>query len=102
MNAASSWIQDNCVTSSLQFAVSQLSDEYDDLHRAIIALVDVIELSGYVDLDLVDLSEQMDSMKSFLNSKIEARTQFLQTSLDNFRSQANSLKAAYDQYAASF
>ena len=47
-------------------------------------------------MGLDDLSEQMDSMKQFLNNRIDSRTDFLQMSLDNFRKQANDLKAAYD------
>jgi len=86
LNQASSWITDNCYTYPLSNAILMLSNDYDSIKSRIYSeLVDNITLSGFIDLDLVDLAEEMNSIKSFLNSKISDRTKYLQDTLDNLR-----------------
>lgn len=103
LNQASSWILENCHTYPLSNAIQQLSSEYDSIKTNIYnSLVYKIQLCGFIDLNLDDLSEEMDSIKSFLTDKIDDRTSYLQQSLANFRNQAEQLKTAYDSYAASF
>ena len=86
LNNASDWIDENCHTYALSSAVSRLSAEYDDIHGHIYAdIVDYIVLSGFNDVNLADLSEEMDTIKSFLNGKITSRTDYLRQALQNFR-----------------
>ena len=90
LNAASSWIAENCHTYALSSAIDRLSSEYDDVYLSVeSSIVSYIELSGFIDLHLADIADEMDSVKSFLNARISDRTQYLQTALENFRSQAS-------------
>ena len=103
LNQASSWIIEHCHTYPLSNAIQQLSNEYDGIKTSIYnGLVNSIQLCGFIDLGLDDLSEEMDSIKSFLNEKINDRTAYLQQTLANFRAQAEQLKTTYDSYATSF
>lgn len=103
LNQASSWITDNCYTYPLSNAIQLLSGDYDYIKGRIYSeIVDEVEQSGFIDLNLVDLAEEMNSIKSFLNAKISDRTKYLQDTLENLRTQANELKVSYDTIAAQF
>lgn len=103
LNNAIDWISENCHTYALSNAIQILSTDYDNIQMRIYNdLVNPLTLSGFIDMGLADQSEEMDLIKSFLNGRIDDRTEYLQQALQNFRDQAQQLKSAYDSYVVSF
>lgn len=104
LNDAYAWINDDhCQTWPVLYATERLRQEYSNASAEIHSqIVDYITLSGFNDLNLENLDEEMNSIKEFLNQKITDRNTYLQTALGNFRTQASALKAAYDTLANTF
>jgi len=90
LTAASAWIQGNCKTSAVLYAVDELSTAYNVSKANVDAMIDGLtgNMSGYVPLGAVELDKEMDNISAFLSARAQSRTSYLQNALENFRAQA--------------
>ena len=101
--AAREWINDNnCYTFALSNTIYNLSSTYDNCQEQIHKIVNDIEKLDFIDPNTVDLDNEMDSIQTFINSKITIRNTYLQNTLQDLRDQAAAAKREYDTINSSF
>lgn len=102
---SSEWIQQpgHCRNWPILCASTKLIEEYNELRDELYgSIIDDIVLSGFIDPNVENLKVEMDSASDFLESYKQRRTTYLTNALENFRSQAKSLKETWDSLKTTF